>query len=1044
MFSDPTPVLKTIVELDLARYSDIAKIMEQNLGPKAVAALNEQIRSFIVTSLQKIGSPLEDTLIKETGDGAILAFDNSEKAVNFAVEVHCAASKHNRGKDCEEAQRHFRIGIYSDEIILKKETTLKGEFKRFEVAGTAISNAVRLETACRTGEILICCNSWAELPRDMRLDFGPEEIVKGKRNEKIRAHRRKVEDPAPWEKIKEETDKKEIHEVSKVKDYFSEQWPVLDPGLFGREEELDILDKAWGDYSINILSFVAFGGVGKTALVDKWLNFHMRPDIWRVAEIVYGWSFYSQGAEEGRQASSDTFIDRSLRWFGGSDMADSKSSPWEKGVRLAELIREKKTLLILDGVEPLQEPPASQTGHPGKMKDPAVAALLRTLARGNPGLCIVTTRIRIEDLNPYTGEGGSVKSIDLVKLTEKAGAEYLKSLGVKGSEKEMKEASRDFDGHALGLTLLGTMLKRHYEGDIRRRDEVPSLLHEKKKGGHATRVMKLYEKWLDGTPELDILHIVGLFDRPAEKGAVKALLQEPAISNLTEKLKKLSEHDWDNALEALRDARLISQKKEKEGFLDAHPLVREYFGERLEGNHPEAWKEAHNRLYEYYKKLPEKELPDTVEEMAPLFLAVIHGCKAGKYEEAFYEVYWKRIQRGDEFYSWKKLGAFGADLASITGFFDPPWKNPVKELKEDAQAFLLSEAAFDLRALGRLEEAVEPMKEGADLYKIQKDREYTARCASNLSELFLTLGNIREANQYGEEGVRFAEKSGDEFWKMASRTTLADALFQSGEMGKAKRLFLEGEEIQKEYQPEYPLLYSLPGFRFCDLILSQGNHTEARRRGEKALSIVMNGSRNFLDIALNHLTLGRAAIQARDKKNSREHLENAVEVLRKSGYQYFLPQGLLSRSGFFRMDRDFSRAMRDLEEAWEISTRGGMKLFICDIHIESCRFLLSLMEENELQILNDIAPDGPFAVFKDSTDHLSEAKSHLETASKMIEETGYHRRDPEILLETAHIRILEGKKDEAKKSLQSAKKCIEETGLHSWDAEYARLSGMMK
>jgi len=835
--------------------------------------------------------------------------------------------------------------------------------------------------------------------------------------------------------------KSEIPKTHKVKDYFSEQWPVLDPGLFGREAELAILDKAWEDSSINIISFVAFGGVGKTALVDKWLNFHMRPDIWRGAQIVYGWSFYSQGAEEGRQASSDMFIDRSLRWFGDPDMADSKRSPWEKGVRLAELIREKKTFLILDGVEPLQEPPASPTGHPGKMKDPAVGALLRTLARGNPGLCIVTTRIEIEDLNPYTGEGGSVKSIDLSQLTEKAGAEYLKSLGVIGSEKELQEASRDFDGHALGLTLLGTMLKRHYEGDIRRRDGVPSLLHEKKKGGHATRVMKLYEKWLDGTPDLDILHIVGLFDRPAERGAVKALLEEPAIRNLTEKLQKLSDRDWDNALEALRDARLISHKKEKEESLDAHPLVREYFGERLKEKHPEAWIEAHNRLYEYYKNLPEKELPDTVEEMAPLFLAMIHGCKAGKYLESLYEVYFMRIQREDEVYSIKKLGMFGADLASITGFFNPPWKHPIKELNKNTQAFLLNSASFSLRALGRLEEAVESMKGGVELIIKQRSWENAAMGASNLSELFLTLGNIREAKQYGEEGVRFADKSGNKFEKTVLKTTMADTLFQSGEIRKAKELFLEAEKMQKEDQPEFPLLYSLPGFQFCDLILSQGDHTEASRRGMNTIKIALRNNW-LLHIAHDNLTLGRAAHQAGDRKNAGEHLEKAVEGLRKAGAQDFLPRGFLYRSGFFRMERDFSRAMRDLEEAWEIVERGGMKLFVCDIHIESCRFLLSLIEENALQILKDISPESPFTIFKDSENFLSSAKSHLETASKLIEETGYHRRDSEILLETAHIQILEGKKVEAKKTLQSAEKCIEKTGFHSWDAEYERLSKM--
>jgi len=54
--------------------------------------------------------------------------------------------------------------------------------------------------------------------------------------------------------------------------------------------------------------------------------------------------------------------------------------------------------------------------------------------------------------------------------------------------------------------------------------------------------------------------------------------------------------------------------------LDAHPLVREYFGQRLQEKSPAAWREAHRRLYEYYKGVPEKKYPDTLEEMQPLFV----------------------------------------------------------------------------------------------------------------------------------------------------------------------------------------------------------------------------------------------------------------------------------------------------------------------------------------------------------------------------------------------------------------------------------------
>ena len=54
----------------------------------------------------------------------------------------------------------------------------------------------------------------------------------------------------------------------------------------------------------------------------------------------------------------------------------------------------------------------------------------------------------------------------------------------------------------------------------------------------------------------------------------------------------------------------------------------------------------------------------------PLFAAVLHGCQAGKHQEVLDEVYRQRIARTNEYFSVKKLGAIGADLSALSGFFD--------------------------------------------------------------------------------------------------------------------------------------------------------------------------------------------------------------------------------------------------------------------------------------------------------------------------------------------------------------------------------------
>ena len=58
-----------------------------------------------------------------------------------------------------------------------------------------------------------------------------------------------------------------------------------------------------------------------------------------------------------------------------------------------------------------------------------------------------------------------------------------------------------------------------------------------------------------------------------------------------------------------------------------------------------------------------------------------------------------------------KLGAFGADLAALSGFFDgTSWRKPVDGLREADKGFILNAVGFRLRALGRLAEAAQPMQ----------------------------------------------------------------------------------------------------------------------------------------------------------------------------------------------------------------------------------------------------------------------------------------------------------------------------------------------
>jgi serine/threonine protein kinase/tetratricopeptide (TPR) repeat protein len=454
--------------------------------------------------------------------------------------------------------------------------------------------------------------------------------------------------------------------------------PVTGSDVFGREEDIASLDNAWANQNVNVVSIVAWAGVGKSTLVNHWLR-RMATEHYRSAELIFGWSFYRQGTR-GDTSSADEFIDAALAWFGDPD--PRIGTAWEKGERLAKLIAHRRTLLVLDGLEPLQNPPGPQEG---RLREPSLQALLRELAAFNMGLCVITTRTPVADIAGY--EGSSALRCDLEHLSNDAGAKLLQALGVKGHEAELRSASDEFSGHCLALVLLGSYLADAYNGDIRCREEVSArLVHDVRQGVHARKVMESYQTWFGEGPELSVLRMLGLFDRPADEKALGALLKPPAIPGLTESLIDLNPTEWRTVVARLRRARLLAgEDPHNPGHLDTHPLVREFFGDQLRSYRTSAWQECNTRLYYYYRTLAPP-LPETFREMEPLFLAVICGCHAGLFREALHEVYIPRIQRGNACFAANVLGARGPLLSVLGHFFEQGRWNSLAEMGVEGQS----------------------------------------------------------------------------------------------------------------------------------------------------------------------------------------------------------------------------------------------------------------------------------------------------------------------------------------------------------------------
>ena len=70
---------------------------------------------------------------------------------------------------------------------------------------------------------------------------------------------------------------------------------------------------------------------------------------------------------------------------------------------------------------------------------------------------------------------------------------------------------------------------------------------------------------------------------------------------------------------------------------------------------------------------------------------------------------------------------------------------------------------------------------------------------------------------------------------------------------------------------------------------------------------------------------------------------------------------------------------------------------------------------------------------------VNRLKMHVEKAKELVKETGYHRRDPELLLLQAQLHFASGDRANARIWLSKAKGRFDEMGIRMWDWEVAGL-----
>jgi len=731
--------------------------------------------------------------------------------------------------------------------------------------------------------------------------------------------------------------------------------------LFGRDAELTRMDNLIGaglgdgpaDGPGGVLLWVAPGGVGKSALTRQWLA----DRDWPPGTRFIGHSFYSQGSRD-QSVSARAFLLRALAALGEHPAPTTADA--DLGRLLARCAADAPTVLALDGLEPLQQA-GDDPKLDGRLKDLGLAALLEGLGRA-PGqaVCLASSRLPIPD--PLIESQPHFRRVRLDVLPRAGSVALLEARGLVGTPAAFDAMAGRCADHPLALVLAAELT--HSFLDNRAAAFLARawpVLTGEGPDRHAQTVMG----WLDAAlrdehAALDraLVRVLGLFDRPAPWGAVLALKdQAPPLAGLTEPLHAAGEAELEESLARLRQWGLAApveagggglvggdSGRDARAPLDAHPLVREHFGRALEQESPAAWRAAHGVLFDWFRALPGEARPDTLEGLEPLYRAVGHGCRAGRYRQAMYEVYRDHILRGDQGYSLFQLGAISADLSALAGFFPEGWTGaPVTgDLSESDRSWLISVVAFCLMSLGRLDEALGPRRMDREMDREAGDWNNFCISSENLVDLLTPLGYWREAESVAREELEAAGRVADQGKarqrRLAALAYLGRTLHGHGRSVDAVQAFAEAESVMAERTPHLPTLVGLYGFDYAQLLLEQAGTRDARRAVLERARASLASVKKLLSIALDHCTIGQAlagpdVAAAGPDDESREAgaaLDLAIETMHRASKMEFLPTLYLARARHRRTRGDPTGARADLESAVCLATPSGMRTSLAE------------------------------------------------------------------------------------------------------------------
>ena len=694
-----------------------------------------------------------------------------------------------------------------------------------------------------------------------------------------------------------------------VPPYIAHPYP-LQANFTGRVDERKLLTDWLTEDPHSMLSFIAIGGMGKSALAWYWLIEDIKGSDEQPQKIVW-WSFYDYESGFGR------FLKKAIEYFCDDEVDwSSLESTRDQMEFLYKILCDNRFLLVLDGVErvlrayynlgsPYQgdEVKEDECGDFRACIEPNCGMFFQWLASGKPRTkTLLTSRLYPKELDDLDG----CLRKDLKWMDKEDAVEFFKRQGVRGTRAEIETTCERFGYHPLSLRLLSGMIVHDPKnpGDIQEWLKYTLIPELKGKEGH--NILELAYNSLDEKKQRFISGL-SAFRNPMDYDAISILNDFGSEDEFNEVLIELVDRGM-----LLRDEKSVK--------FDMHPIMRRYcYEERLTGK-----EKVHSRLMDYFAAIPVPEKIESVDDLTPVIELYHHTVRAGRYDEAW-RLYYNRLAKPLLY----KFGAYLTTIELLHALF-PDGEDNLPRLKdESAQGWTISALATSYSFSGRSRGAICLFEMSNAICKKQGAKKNLAIDLGNRALDQMRIGELNVAEATLMRSIEICRENTYEFWEAVDHRELGLLQIYFGKFEEAKVELSKSTKYNKETNHRQGICVDEAYRSLRSLLMS--NAEDAFKYAEEAreLADVKHYER---DIIQAEWLLGAAYLMKGNFVEAENHLTEALTRDRKINLVEFEPDILLEFAKLRLEQKHKGEALKFADEALLIADRCEYRLKQADIH----------------------------------------------------------------------------------------------------------------